>query len=563
MNNSEQIKIDFLPAVSLNFCRNLKNTISLWPFGTQEQHLNKGFYKLARRFSADSPDFAALSLGMTFWNWQQFPLDRQTSRRLDRELGPNSAQATGIKKILRHITPPAGDSLPLSDLHQLLETEDQALIIKNLMPLLRSEKSLLWLGEAWDTLLRLGNPDIAYTALDMTAWPEGTATLKRRLSAELSFLYKGYSDALRELDTLEDKIWPLWKNYIKAELLSLSGDPKSASVILSHLWQKMPWQVNWGLKLHTLLNPVPTENALNESCDVSILMYSWNNAELIRNTLENVSRSKLGAARVFALNNGSSDGTGEVIDKAAELFGKGRYQSVHLPVNAGAPAARNWLLSLPEVRRGKWAVFLDDDVNLPDNWLEELLATARHYGDPGAVGCRITSASDPKTLQSADYHLFPPGSGSSQIEGLEENIMIHDNCCSALDYGQFTYCRPALHVSGCCHMLSLEAVNSCGSFDVRFNPTQFDDLERDLRAFLANRRHIYAGQLPIRHIQHSSLAKAASIRSMAQVFGNKIKLEGKFTEEEIAKMAARDLEELWRDMLKKWDELEGQLPENG
>jgi hypothetical protein len=105
-------------------------------------------------------------------------------------------------------------------------------------------------------------------------------------------------------------------------------------------------------------------------------------------------------------------------------------------------------------------------------------------------------------------------------------------------------------------MLSLDAINSCGNFDVRFNPTQFDDLERDMRAYLAGKKHIYAGQLAVRHIQHSSLAKAATTKSMAQIFGNKIKLEGLFGRDELNFMANRDVSELWQDMHRRLKEIE-------
>lgn len=559
MSNSDKIKLNFLPKPNSDLYSILKKSIPLWTFGAEEKDLRKGFYSVTSKLSAQYSEFKELALGLSFWDWQQFPLHSSMSKNLGEALSGNSAQLDAIKRLIKLSSQPAGDKLPLSEIQPLLGSGDQALIIRHLMPLLRGEHALLWLGESWEKLLRLGIPDIARTALDLTNWPQGTEALQTRLRAELAFLYNGYDEALLEVEKLDDEIWPLWKNYIKAELLSRNGETMEAAAILSKLWKAMPWQVNWTLKLHALLNPISTKDALEESSEVSILIYSWNNAKLIKNTLENVSHSNIGGAKVFALNNGSSDETAEIMKNAAGLFAEGQYKDIQLPVNVGAPAARNWLLSLPEVRKGKWAVFLDDDVNLPDNWLVELLATAKHYQNPGAIGCRITSASAPITLQSADYHLFQPGDGSSQINGLSEFIMVHDNCRSALDYGQFTYCRPALHVSGCCHMLSLDAINSHGAFDVRFNPTQFDDLERDLRAYLGGKRHIYAGQLAIRHIQHSSLAKAATTKSMAQVFGNKIKLEGLFNKEELNTMAARDLAELWQDIQEKLKDLNSQL----
>ena len=401
----------------------------------------------------------------------------------------------------------------------------------------------------------MGNPDLAQNALNITHWEEYFIPLKQRLTAQYNFLYGSFDEGLKSLEKLDGAIWSLWKEYMLSELLLKSEHPAEGIAMLSKLWRENIWNLNWGQKLHSLLYPIDTTKALENSADVSILLYSWNNSRLIENTLKNVAQSNIGEAKVFALNNGSSDATGDVVRNAENIFAKGQYKGIQLPVNVGAPPARNWLLAEPEVRKSKWAVFLDDDVELPANWLEELLATAKHYGNPGAVGCRITSTEAPTSLQSADYHLFHPGNGTSQIEGLTEHVMIFDSCRNAFDCGQFSYTRPAVHISGCCHMLNMDAIHKCGSFDVRFNPTQFDDLERDLRAYSGGYNHIYAGQLKIGHIQHTSLAKASNVRGMAQVFGNKIKLESKYTEQDLNLIFSRDINELWKDTEIKWQEL--------
>lgn len=559
MKYSEEINIntDFAPDKS--FYKILQRDVPLWSFGTEERNLRFGFEKLLNALPDQTGAYKKISYAMKYLDWQQFPFDFCEDEIINSLFRNNPVRIKKILALKQACNLQSGIKLPAEDLNLLIESQDTALIIRHLMPLLHSGNSLQVLMETWEKLLRLGNAELPLSALDMTIWPQGTEPLRQRLLAQHAFLYGSANEAYTRMEQADGDIWGLWKNYIKAELLIRSGETQKGAEILAALWKTMPWHINWALKLHTLLNPAPEEHISDASDEVSILLYSWNNAELIRQTIANLSRTNIGKARIFVLNNGSDDETGKIMDQSAELFDDGKYSVTHLQVNVGAPAARNWLLSLPEVRKSKWAVFLDDDVMLPENWLVQLLATAKAYPDAGAIGCRITSASDPLTLQSADYHLFQPGDGTSQINGLSEYIMIHDNCRSAFDYGQFSYCRPALHLSGCCHMLSMAAVNSCGAFDVRFNPTQFDDLERDMRAYLSGKQHIYAGQLAIRHIQHSSLAKAASTKSMAQVFGNKIKLEGLFNQEELSKMSQRDTTELWQDINFKLKELENYI----
>lgn len=536
-----------------DFLSIVKNTVPMWAMGTEEPAHQNGLINVFEHLSKEHGRLIGISRDLAALVWMQNPLDRSAASRcleLDNSTGPRRRLLEKIVSV-----PPA--DIPVQDLDNLLQSADSKLIIRHLFPFLKGADGIQWLSRSWNTLLRLGNPELPLNALDFIDWKNETIQLKQRLKAEYIFLYTPPELAIKELNKLDAEIWSLWKEYTRAELLLRCGEKESGISTLRNLWQENIWNLNWGQKLHALLYPVEKQSVLDNSADVAILLYSWNNGKLIENTLKNVARSNIGDARVFALDNGSNDSTGEVVANAGDLFRGGQYKGIQLPVNVGAPPARNWLLAEPEVRKSKWAVFLDDDVELPENWLEEMLGTAVRYGNPGAVGCRITSTTAPKCLQSADYHLFNPGTGTSQIEGLTERIMVFDSCRNAFDFGQFSYSRPAVHLSGCCHMLNMEAVHKCGGFDVRFNPTQFDDLERDLRASLSGYTHIYAGQLGVGHIQHSSLAKASNVKSMAQVFGNKIKLESKYTEQDLTAIFSKDLQMLWADIEKKWRELAG------
>ncbi|WP_421902845.1 glycosyltransferase family 2 protein [Maridesulfovibrio sp.] len=536
-----------------SFLSAVRNSVPLWVMGTEEFSHQNGLINVFQHLSSGNPMFANVSAGLSLLAWQQNPLDRSAAVKC---MGLNDTSCSvGLIKILQILINTPVSEIPLQDLDNLLQAGDHALIIRHLFPLLRGQDGLSWLTHSWDTLLRMGNAELPRTALELVNWSEDLIQLKQRLKAQYNFLYSSTEETLRNLEELDHDIWSLWLDYMRSELLLRAGQTDEGTAMLAELWKSNIWNLNWGQKLHSLLNPVDTSDALVNSEEVAILLYSWNNGQLIENTLKNVAASKIGNARVFALNNGSDDSTGQVVNDSQYLFRKDCYKPIHLQVNVGAPAARNWLLAEPKVRKAKWAVFLDDDVELEPNWLEELLATAQNYGNPGAVGCRITSTGTPRSLQSADYHLFPPGNGTSQIEGLTERIMVFDSCRNGFDYGQFSYTRPAMHVSGCCHMLNMEAIHQCGDFDVRFNPTQFDDLERDLRAALSGYEHIYAGQLRIGHIQHSSLAKASNVRSMAQVFGNKIKLESKYSEHDLNVLFGKDLAMLWQDAERKWTEL--------
>ena len=146
---------------------------------------------------------------------------------------------------------------------------------------------------------------------------------------------------------------------------------------------------------------------------------------------------------------------------------------------------------------------------------------------------------------------MPPG--QTEPGTLPNRVLIYDNCAGGTDYGLFTYTRPCLSVTGCCHMISLEAVEKAGGFDLRYTPSQFDDLDRDLRSALHGMPAIYTGTLAIKHVQHSSLAKSQTHRQIGHVMGNKFKLDTKYTDEELAALAKDNNQRLRADLQTKYD----------
>ena len=141
--------------------------------------------------------------------------------------------------------------------------------------------------------------------------------------------------------------------------------------------------------------------------------------------------------------------------------------------------------------------------------------------------------------------------GQPSLPEVTERLFVCDACRLLPDYGLFAYTRPCLSVSGCCHLLSRAAIEAAGPFDIRFNPTQFDDLDRDIRSWLAGYPAVYDGSVRVAHEQASSLAKAKTPAQVAHILGNKIKLETKFTDEDVERLWRENLDVLKRDLLDK------------
>ena len=261
--------------------------------------------------------------------------------------------------------------------------------------------------------------------------------------------------------------------------------------------------------------------------DVHVCLYTWNKPDLLARTVESLAGTDLGAARVTILNNGTTDCSAQDLeDRVRAAAPNLAIDWVHLPVNVGAPAGRNWLLSLDSIRQAKYVAFLDDDVLLPENWLSRYLATLAHTPDAAAVGPKCVNHSV-RTIQYAFRALQEAG---------EHKIRFTPNAPTLMDMGQFDGPRPCLTVMGCCHLLDRERLDRLGvpGFDVRFSPSQVDDIEHDLQIWKAGGRVIYDGAVEVIHLQDTG--KARTRASLGHAYANHFKMEHKFSLEELQTM---------------------------
>ncbi len=539
-------------AAFIHAARLIRHHAPTWVLGIEEQGSARSLAQGTAALAKQIPQVLPVALGLAQWAWQRRPLDQVLNAHLAKlDPAPKSARSMALAGRLER---PGSDlAKDATVIDELLDAGKATLVARHLLPRLRDPAhALAWLALAWDRLLRMGSSDLPLSMLEAATLDTPLEPLCARLKAEWAMLYLSPKEAMPLVKSLDQEIFGLWKSYALAELTLLSGNKEAGLAQLEKLWRSMAWHPQLTLKLHALLHPdTPTSSDFS---DVAVLLYSWNKADLLESTLAALAKTDLRSAKIFVLDNGSTDRLPQVIRQAKALFPQGAFESVTLPINVGAPAARNWLLSLPDVQKAKWAAFLDDDVELPTNWLNHLVSAAEAH-DADVVGCCITSATKPRTVQSADYHLLPPRDGPKTFEDYQENILVFDNCANDFDLGLFSYSRPATSVSGCCHLLSLASVEQCGDFDICFTPTQFDDLERDLRLGRKGLRIHYAGNLSIGHIQHSSLAKAQSLKSIGHVFGNKIKLEGKYSQAEVQKLSAGMTARLEADLEEKENKL--------
>jgi GT2 family glycosyltransferase len=342
-----------------------------------------------------------------------------------------------------------------------------------------------------------------------------------------------------------------------------------------------PWHATLALGLADRLRGLDRDGGPRDAAPLPgparILYYTWNKADDLHESLRSVAASMTalapGDAALTVLDNGSTDATGEVLRAWADRFGPETFETVRLPVNVGAPAARNWLAALPSVREREFAVYLDDDAIVPPDWLRRLGAAVRAYPDAEAWGCRVVDHAAPALIQSADLHLELAGRFGTLAEDPEATLRaafdpgritatpfdVGDAHALVPDTGLFSYVRPCVSVTGCCHLLRTARLQppgpgdapGGGGFSLAFSPSQYDDLERDLRAARAGGHACYQGFLAVRHMRRSGSQASLNRAQQGNSLANKYKLHHLLGPDAVLRIAAEDEARVRRDLLER------------
>ncbi|MBI5520092.1 MAG: glycosyltransferase [Desulfovibrio sp.] len=304
---------------------------------------------------------------------------------------------------------------------------------------------------------------------------------------------------------------------LMAELHARTGDTAKALLRYGQSLALDPRQAPVRHRMAELAHPTRPDMRLPDQADVCICLYSWNKADDLEKTLAGLARTQIGRARIRILLNGCTDRSAQVVEAARALFPNSDYGVVSLPVNVGAPAARNWLGSLPEVRASEFVAYIDDDVELPADWLAHFLGVLRAHTAATVVGAKVVFGTEPRMLQYL-YRSFSLA--------CDRGIKLTDPCQIAqFDTGLYDFVRPADTVMGCCHLLRMAHLPGGPQFDLRYSPSQVDDVAHDLALRVQGREVYYCGLVRCIHHQNTGggFKRRLTSAQKGQVLGNDTK----------------------------------------
>lgn len=433
----------------------------------------------------------------------------------------------------------------------------------------KAPAALFWREKALALSLYAGEPELR-AALEAAALggPKGgldqtaaLAPVAAALTAQAAFLRGDTAACLDALGRLGECFGPGFAPARAGLALLATGEDQAA---LPHLFQALraaPWQANLAqvaadavTGLRSALAPLPGPTL--------IMLYTWNKAADLDATLTSLFAAELQGARMVVLDNGSTDATPQVLSAWAARAG-GNLLRVTLPVNIGAPAARNWLAALPEAKAAETLIYLDDDVDLPPDWLGKLGAALQDNPDAGVVGCKVADHHAPHLLQNVAGHLaIPQGVDENRpdldFQSLTPNpFRLLDAHLQGPDWGLFDFVSPCASVTGCCHLFRRKALidssgapAAAGGFSLALGPSQYDDFERDLRMLDSGANAVYTGHLRVRHRKRSGLSSQGGGQGQggdaagANAAGNRYKMQCLHPREEIARHMATQAERL-------------------
>jgi len=304
---------------------------------------------------------------------------------------------------------------------------------------------------------------------------------------------------------------------LAAEAAAAAGDREEAVRLYGEALRRDPQLGPAAHRRAEILSPAPVDASLPAKIETAICLYTFNKAAMLDETLQSLRASDIGRASLHILINGCSDDSLAVANAACDLFPENAVEVIELPVNIGAPAARNWLLSLPTVRRKPYVAFMDDDVLVPADWLARFLTTSETDRKIAVTGCKIVYPGRPALLQYLYRYVGIAGHGLLKIS-LNAPVRQYDN-------GFYDFTRETRSVMGCLHLLRTDALRDAPLFDIRFSPSQVDDIDHDVQLCLAGYKVMYCGQVACAHRQSSGLSEknAWSAERVGNTLGNDIK----------------------------------------
>ncbi|MCC6536835.1 MAG: glycosyltransferase family 2 protein [Bryobacterales bacterium] len=240
------------------------------------------------------------------------------------------------------------------------------------------------------------------------------------------------------------------------------------------------------------------------SSHCTVIIPNWNGGARLRRVLEDLGKQTERAARVLVVDNGSADESGDAAEDAgAEVVRLGENRGFAKAVNAGLERAADAPL----------VAILNNDVELPPDWLAQMTAGLGRYSDASFASGKIFSAQQRDRLDGT-FDLVSRGltawrAGHGRPDGVEWN---RERYIAAASLTAAVFRR--------------DVFTRVGVLDERFG-SYLEDVDLALRCALEGLTGVYLPRAVCYHAGSATLGawSAETVRLMAR---NQVLLAAKF-----------------------------------
>ncbi len=243
--------------------------------------------------------------------------------------------------------------------------------------------------------------------------------------------------------------------------------------------------------------------------EVTVIVVNWNRRDLLRRCLASLCEQRDAAFEVIVVDNGSVDGSAEMVRSEFDRPGGPRVSLVVNESNRGFCAANNQGFARA---RTPFVALLNNDAEAGAEWLASLRAAFEQGPDIGMAASKILVWEDPARIDKAGHLIYPDGQNRGRGSG-------------QLDQGQFDRCEEVLWPDGCAAMYRRAMIDQIGGFDEDFF-AYADDAELGLRGRIAGWRCLYVPRAVVRHHRGATLG-VASLRRLSLIERNRVLLAAK------------------------------------
>ena len=227
---------------------------------------------------------------------------------------------------------------------------------------------------------------------------------------------------------------------------------------------------------------------------IRVVVVNWNRKELLRRCLESLAHQTHPSFEVVVVDNGSSDGSVEMVRDFTEYYPSGLV-ILQNQENRGFCAANNQGFA---GAGNEFIALLNNDAEADPGWLQAMESAMRSSSGVGMVASKILVWEDPQRIDKVGHLIYMDGQNRGRGTG-------------QLDHGQFDRVEEVLWPDGCACLYRRAMLDEIGGFDEDFF-AYADDAELGLRARWAGWKCLYTPHAVVRHHRGATLGKGSGRR---------------------------------------------------